>query len=248
MRTALPLIGLAVLFSACTPDQPSYLGPFTHPQSMTLWGNPDSAMNQAQYLFHYFKHDGEPGFTRPPWLQKKLPLLARTRIHDNVAAARLLQAPAGVLYEYLRALRGLIPKDQDAKAYKKCEEPERFITPRDSVKTLVRYRRDLGNIIMLLEPYARAGWLEGRDEAYYNALLGAYANMYLAETAAEANSEKLFLRLVMRVGERTKAAYEILWAPDPFKRESINLETLQAIRELETETIGKLVDDPVCSE
>jgi len=248
MRTAIALIGFAVMFSACVPEQPTYLGPFTHQQSMTLWGNPDCAMNQAQYIFHFFKHDGDPQFTRPPWLSAQLPLLARTKVHKDISAARLLQAPSGVLYEYLRTLRGLIAKDQDAKVYKKCEEPDRFIRPSDAVGALMRHRRDLGNIILLLEPYARAGWINGRDEAYYNALLGAYANMYLAETAAEANSEDLFIRLVMRVGERTKAAYEILWAPDPFKRETVNAETLQAIRELETESIGKLMETPDCSE
>lgn len=237
---------LAIVFTACSPQQPAYLGPFTPEQSMLLWGNPDSAMKQAQYLFHYFKHDGDPEFTRPPWLEKKLPLLARTRLHEAVPAARLLQAPSGVLYEYFVTLRGLIPKEQDAHAYQPCEEPKRFLTPGDAVGSLMRRRRDLGNVILLLEPYARAGWLDGRDEAYYNALLGAYANMYLAEAAAEAGSEAAFLRLVMRVGKRVREANEVIWAPDPFTRASVNMDTLLAIRELETEPAPAVMDDAVC--
>jgi len=112
----------------------------------------------------------------------------------------------------------------------------------------MRHRRDLGNIILLLEPYARAGWLNNRDEAYYNELLGAYANMYLAETAAETRSEKMFLRHVLRVAKRTKAAYAILWAPDPFRRVTVKAQTLQAIREIETEAVPKVMDTVVCGE
>jgi hypothetical protein len=177
-----------------------------------------AAEKEMQLFFHYLKPDADPAIKRPDWLAEALPKMAEHKVWKDpdegaLSEAQLWQAPASVLYEFLKLARqdagadSLYDRETDYNNllmnYKTALDRIRRSKLEDSMggrgaALLAAYSRalePLDNVLDSLPAGDEAAFRRGADAAA-QAARGAFAQLSAPPQAAAASDYKPKPRLL----------------------------------------------------